>query len=76
MYKNLKNLMKEKKITQEQLAVVIGTPRRETITAKVNGNNKSGFSFEEACKIKDAFFPEYDIRFVFLRDMEEEMQNA
>ncbi len=71
MYNNLMKLMKEKKITQQQIGAVIGKNRPATMSNKFTKGIE--FTFEEACKISDAFFPEYDIRYVFKNDKEEAM---
>ena len=35
-----------------------------------DGTVKSGFSIDEALQIKKIFFPEYDVEYLFKRDIE------
>lgn len=67
MYANLSNLMRTKKITQDDIAEKIGVSRG-TVGNKITGKTGCGFGIEEALEIKDEFFPAYDLRFLFEKD--------
>lgn len=67
MYTNLILLMKQKKITARQIAKLIDC-RDATISERLNGVSKNGFYFDEARKIKEVFFPEYDYEYLFQHD--------
>lgn len=67
MYKNLLAVMKLKGITGKQIAGLFEC-RQATISDKLNGIVASGFSFDEASKIKKVFFPEYDYDYLFDRE--------
>ncbi|MFS7200603.1 XRE family transcriptional regulator [Carnobacterium divergens] len=71
MLKNLEVALSEKKITRSQVASILGYTRYATISDKIEG--KTTFSFDEALKIKRAFFPEYELEFLFAK---EELQIA
>lgn len=64
MYYNLLDLMKRKGITQDQMASLLNC-RRATVSDKLNGNVKVGFTINEAILVHDVFFPEYTISHVF-----------
>ena len=66
MYKNFLNVMKEKGITYKQIASILGC-KYQTISDTVNGITKKGFYYEDAVKIREAFFPEYDMSFLYAR---------
>lgn len=66
MYSNLLKTMKEKKITFKQVAELLGC-QLNTVSDKVDGTVKSGFSIDEALLIKKVFFPEYEITYLFER---------
>lgn len=68
MYNNLILLMKKKKVTARQIAKLLNS-RDATISEKLNGVSKGGFTFDEARKIKQNFFPEYDYEYLFDRDV-------
>lgn len=68
MLKNLLNVLDEKSITYSQLAEAIGYKRYATVSEKVNGKTK--FTFDEALKIKNVFFPEYDLEYLFYSEDE------
>jgi len=62
MYKNLEAEMVRKGITRKDLAALLKV-RYATISLKLNG--KSKLYYDEALKIKEAFFPEYDVEYLF-----------
>lgn len=66
MYKNLICVMKQKGITALQIANLLEC-RPATISDKLNGVVERGFYFDEAQKIRQVFFPEYDYDFLFNR---------
>lgn len=66
MYENLLKAMKEKKITFTQIAELLKC-QLNTVSDKVDGTVKSGFSIDEAIAIKRVFFPEYEISYLFER---------
>lgn len=67
MYSNLLKAMKEKKITFTQIAELLRC-QLNTVSDKVDGTVKSGFSIDEALLIKKVFFPEYDINYLFEKE--------
>ncbi len=67
MYNRLLEAMKGKNITTTQIANLLGC-RIATASDKINGGVECGFYFDEATKIKQVFFPEYDIEYLFKRD--------
>lgn len=69
MYSNLIKAMKSKRITYTQVAELLGC-QLNTVSDKVDGTVKSGFSIDEALLIKKVFFPEYDIEYLFQRERE------
>lgn len=69
MYKRLVNVMKEKGVTATQIASLLEC-RIATVSDKINGVVDCGFYFDEAVKVKNVFFPEYDIEFLFVRENE------
>lgn len=58
--------MKEKGVTGIQLAGLLEC-RQATISDKLNGSVASGFTFDEAAKIKKIFFPEFEYDYLFSR---------
>ena len=68
MYNKLLKMMKQKGITEIQLANLLEC-RNATISEKLNGVVASGFTFDEAAKIKKVFFPEYDYDYLFSREV-------
>ena len=68
MYNNLLKIMREKKITATQIASLLEC-RIATVSDKLNGVVASGFTFDEAAKIKKVFFPEYDYDFLYSREI-------
>lgn len=59
--------MKRKKITFSQIAELLEC-QLATVSDKAQGNYVNGFYFEEAERIKNVFFKEYDIEWLFARD--------
>ncbi|PWJ49133.1 helix-turn-helix domain-containing protein [Faecalicatena contorta] len=68
MYSNLLKAMKEKKITFKQVAELLEC-QLNTVSDKANGTVKCGFSIDEVLLIKRVFFPEYEIAYLFERDI-------
>lgn len=68
MLENLENVRKTKQVTLVDIADLLHV-RYQTISAKINGD--SDFKFSEAVKIHEAFFPEYDIEYLFDQHYEE-----
>jgi plasmid maintenance system antidote protein VapI len=62
MHQKLADLMKDKNITQADLAKLLDR-RTATISDKIRG--LFPFSLNEAMRIRDTFFPEYDIDDLF-----------
>lgn len=67
MYKNLMKLTKEKNITYSQIAIVLGY-KYTTISDKVKCVTNSGFTVDEAFTIRNVFFPEYTLEYLFYRE--------
>lgn len=67
MYNNLLKVMKQKGITGIQISNLLEC-RQATISDKLNGNVASGFTFDEASKIKNVFFPEYEYDYLFAHE--------
>ncbi|MGW7888657.1 XRE family transcriptional regulator [Staphylococcus xylosus] len=59
---------KEKKVSLVDIADLLGV-RYQTVADKING--VSDFKFGEALLIKNTFFPEYDIEFLFSENKKE-----
>ena len=72
MYSNLKKIMDVKGISFQQLANLLEC-RMETISDKVNGKVKCGFSIDEAIRIKNVFFAEYNLEWLFARDVQQKI---
>ncbi len=66
MYENLIKAMDMKRITYSQVAELLKCQLR-TVSDKAKGNVEAGFSVDEALLIKNVYFPEYDIAFLFAR---------
>ena len=75
MYRNLQKIMEQNKVTYTQIAEIIGCDYR-AVSDTIKGIKKSGFSFEDAKKIKNVLFPEYDFYFMFERTLESEDEIA
>lgn len=67
MYSRLLTAMKKKNITTTQIANLLNC-RIATISDKINGVVECGFYFDEAVKVKQVFFPEYDIEYLFAKN--------
>ena len=68
MYTNLQKILNERRISSYMLAPVIGTTQKTALN-KIRGD--TDFTLREAKKVADAF-PEYDWRYLFDDDEEEE----
>lgn len=66
MYENLIKIMDARDITYSQIAELLKCQLR-TVSEKAKGNVESGFSIDEAIAIKNVFFPEYQIEYLFAR---------
>jgi transcriptional regulator with XRE-family HTH domain len=64
IYGNLRLEMVRKGVTYQDLADALGV-RHGTISDKMNG--KSDFWYHEAAKIRDTFFPECSLEYLFAR---------
>ncbi len=62
MYANLKGELTKKSITNRELANFLGK-HENTIGYKLDG--EGSFSIEEAFRIKEHFFPNYELKFLF-----------
>lgn len=67
MYPNLLIEMKKKKITFCQIAELLQC-QLATVSDKAQGKSVNGFYFEEAERIKNVFFREFDIEWLFQRE--------
>lgn len=67
MLKNFNNIRKEKKVSLVDLADLLEV-RYQTVSDKING--VSDFKFGEALLIKNKYFPEYDIEYLFEKEKE------
>lgn len=65
MYTNLERILKERKITKKELATFLRI-RYATLVDKTNGNSR--FFLDEAMLIKDKFFPDIEIEYLFATD--------
>lgn len=65
MLSNLENVRKEKGVSLVDIADLLHV-RYQTVSDKINGN--SSFKFQEAVEIKQKFFPEFDLEFLFQQD--------
>lgn len=65
MLTNLDNARKKKGVSLVEIADLLGV-RTATVSDKING--KFEFKFGEALKIKQKYFPEYEIEFLFAPD--------
>lgn len=64
MYKNLQSKMAREGVTQRSIADYLGI-HENSVGNKVLG--KSPFTIEEAFKIKEKFFPDSDLLYLFKR---------
>lgn len=65
MLKNFNDIRKDKKVSLVDLADLLGV-RYQTVADKINGI--SDFKFGEALLIKNKFFPEYEIEYLFEKE--------
>ncbi|CDR65811.1 TPA: helix-turn-helix transcriptional regulator [Staphylococcus aureus] len=65
MLKNFNDIRKDKKVSLVDLADLLGV-RYQTVADKING--VSDFKFGEALLIKNKFFPEYEIEYLFEKE--------
>ena len=64
---NLKGEMAKRNITAEKFAQLLGI-HRNSVANKINGD--SSFSIEEAMKIKEEYFPELELKYLFQKEPE------
>lgn len=67
-YGNLRAEMARKGVTGRKIATVIGV-RQEAVYKKLNG--KSPLMYEEAEAIKENFFPQLSLEYLFQKEVEE-----
>lgn len=67
MYQNLEKCLKQKGLSVNAAAKVIGMPEA-TFRTKLGGRS---FSIDEAFEIMDNLFPEYDVRYLFKKESAE-----
>ena len=67
MLKNFNDIRKEKKVSLVDLADLLEV-RYQTVADKING--VSDFKFGEALLIKNEYFPEDDIEYLFEKEKE------
>lgn len=65
--KNIEEIRKSKGVTLVDIADLLGVDYR-TVRSKING--ATDFSFGEAAAIKKAFFPEYELEYLFRERVE------
>lgn len=70
MLKNFNDIRKEKKVSLVDLADLLEV-RYQTVADKING--VSDFKFGEALLIKNKYFPEYDIEYLFEKEKEQQI---
>ncbi len=66
MYKNLKAEMARNSVRGKDIAKALGT-RQATISSRLTG--KTEFSYKEAKRIKDTFFPDVELEYLFEEEM-------
>ena len=66
MYKNLKAEMARNSVRGKDIARALGT-REATISSRLTG--KTEFSYKEAKRIKDTFFPNVELEYLFEEGM-------
>lgn len=69
MLKNFETLRQQKKISLVDIADTLQV-RYQTVSDKING--ESDFKFGEALLIKEKYFPEYNIEYLFAKEEENE----
>ncbi|WP_208559298.1 helix-turn-helix domain-containing protein [Marinilactibacillus kalidii] len=65
MLQNFERIRKEKKVSLVDIADLLNV-RYQTVREKING--ESDFKFGEAVKVKNTFFPEFEIEYIFMRE--------
>lgn len=65
MYRNLKNLLDQKNISQTRLSELLKVSEK-TIYNKLLG--RTDWTLQEVIKIKTFLFPEYDLNYLFRLD--------
>lgn len=68
MLKNLETLRKERGVTLVDMADLLHV-RYQTVSDKISGI--SDFKFQEAVLIQKNFFPEFDLVYLFSKDVQE-----
>ncbi|NJH79279.1 XRE family transcriptional regulator [Staphylococcus agnetis] len=71
MLTNLEKVRKQNKVSLVDIADLLEV-RYQTVSDKINGI--SDFKFGEALLIKNTFFPEYEIEYLFSRGEEKQKQ--
>lgn len=61
-YKILKEKMASRNVTIENIASLLGI-HRNSVSNKING--PSSFSIDESIKVRDAFFPDLELDYLF-----------
>lgn len=64
MFKNLEAEMVRKGVSKKEMAALIGVSYN-TMRNKINGKQK--FFYDEACKIREHFFPELSLEYLFVQ---------
>lgn len=67
-YNNLRGEMAKKRITIESIADLLGV-HRNSAANKLNGDSQ--FSIEQAMKIQEDFFPEFELNYLFATEEDE-----
>ena len=65
---NLEAEMKRKKITRHDIATLLGLSYR-TIHSRFNGESEWGYS--ECVKVRDTFFPDMELSYLFATDTQD-----
>lgn len=73
MYPNLKEALARKDISQREIAAHLDI-HENSIRNKISGS--SSFSIEEAFKVKDRFFPDYDLKYLFRKIDENQINKS
>lgn len=66
---NLEAEMKRKKITRHDIATLLGLSYR-TIHSRFNGESEWGYS--ECVKVRDTFFPDMELSYLFATDTQDD----
>lgn len=73
MLANLRSEMYKQKITIEKMADFLGI-HRNSVSNKLEGNTE--FSIEEAFKVRDEFFGDLDMDYLFKKDDQSDTKGA